>query len=154
MFAHRFGMVAEENGRVSGMVVAFPGRMWGSLRLGTGVTLARAAGVRHAADLVRRGRILDRLHPAVSPETLYVSALAVHPDHRRRGIGRSLIERLIEGASRLRLGVCLDADLDNEPGRKFYSSLGFQEAEVRETSGAERVLVETPGLIRLILRPS
>ncbi len=155
MFSHRFAMVAEADGRVEGVVVAFPGGLWGSLRLGTGVTLARAAGVRHAGDLVRRGRVLDRFHPAVPRETLYASALAVDPDRRRRGIGRALMQRLLEGAAGLGFSVALDLDLDNEPARRLYASLGFEEGERRATSAAERELIDTPGFVRMVLsRPA
>lgn len=155
MFSHRFGMVAEVDGRIRGVVEAFPGSMWGSLRLGTGVTLARAAGVRHAADLVRRGRVLDRFHPAVPRETLYATALAVDADRRRQGIGRSLMERLLEGAAGLGYSVALDLDLGNEPARSLYASLGFEEHERRATSAAERELIDTPGFVRMVLsRPA
>lgn len=150
MFGYRFGMVALLEGRVAGFVIAFPGRLWGSLKLGTGVTLARAAGVRHAADLVKRGRVLDRLHPTVPREVLYVSALAVRPEHRRRGVGRVLMERVVAGAEHLGLDVGLDVDLDGEPARRLYEAMGFREVSSRETSDAERELVETPGFARLI----
>lgn len=150
MFGHRFGMVADEDGEVAGFVIAFPGKHWASLKLGTGVMLARAAGVKHAADLVRRGRILDRLHPDVPRDTLYVSALAVHPHHRRRGIGRALMERAIAGARGLGLGVSLDVDLEHPAAHELYDSLGFKETRVRPTGQAERDLVATAGFVRMV----
>lgn len=149
MFGHRFAMVAEEEGKLQGFVVAFPARLWGSLRLGTGVILARAAGVRHVREVVSRGRLLDRLHPPPPRETLYVSALAVVPEFRRRGIARALMERVIGGATGLGLGISLDVDLDNEAARKLYESLGFRETGVRETRESEREVVQTPGFARL-----
>ena len=152
MFGHRWGMVAEAGGEVAGFVIAFPGRHWGSLKLGTGVTLARAAGVKHAGDLVKRGRILDRLHPAPPREALYVSALAVHPRHRREGIATRLMERAIAGADHLGLEVALDLDLDAEVPRKLYEGLGFAVVSERVAAGAERDLVETPGFVRMVRR--
>jgi ribosomal protein S18 acetylase RimI-like enzyme len=153
MFGYRYGMVATEDGRIAGFLIAFPGRLWGSLKLGTGVTLARAAGVKHAGDLVKRGRILDRLHPGVPPEVLYVSALAVHPDFRRRGVARALLERAVAGAQGLHLGVALDVDLGNDAARLLYESLGFREISYRETGETERGLVETPGFARMVRPP-
>lgn len=150
MFSCRYGMVAEEDGGLTGVVMAFPGRQWGSLRLGTGVMLARAAGVRHAADLVRRGRVLDRLHPAPPRDALYVSALAVVADHRRMGVGRSLMDRVVAGATGLGLDVTLDVDLDNEAARKLYASLGFVDRKERVTTPEEREVVETPGFVRML----
>jgi ribosomal protein S18 acetylase RimI-like enzyme len=153
MFGYRWGMIAEEEGAVRGFVIAFPGRKWGSLKLGTGVVLARAAGVKHAADLVKRGRVLDRLHPPVPEWALYVSALAVHPQRRRAGIARTLMQRVIAGAAHLRLAVALDVDLDNEAAWDLYEGMGFSQAAARETGEAERALVRTPGFARLV-RPS
>lgn len=150
MFGARFGMVAEEDA-VVGVVMAFPGRLWASLKLGTGVALARSAGVIHATELVKRGRVLDRLHLPVPRETLYVSALAVHPDHRRKGLARALVGRAVVGAGRLGLGVSLDVDLDRVPARALYRSLGFEEIGIRETNAVERDLLGTAGLVRLVL---
>lgn len=153
MFGARWGLVAEDEGEVRGFVIAFPGRRWGSLKLGTGVVLARAAGVGHAADLVKRGRVLDRLHAAVPEWALYVSALAVHPDHRRVGLAGALMGRVIAGARHLGLAVALDVDLDNDAAWNLYDSLGFAQSEARETSEAERALIETPGFARLVRQP-
>ena len=150
MFGYRFGLVAEGGESLAGFVIAFPGKLWGSLKLGTGVVLARAAGVHHAADLVRRGRVLDRLHPAVPRDALYVSALAVDAGHRRQGVARALMRRAIAGAERLDLDVALDVDLDSEPAWRLYESLGFRQVSSRETGDAERALVETSGFARLV----
>jgi ribosomal protein S18 acetylase RimI-like enzyme len=153
MFGARFGMVAEENGDVAGVVIAFRGRLWASLKLGTGVLLARSAGVPHAAELVKRARVLDRLHPTVPRDALYVSALATQERHRRRGVARALMERVIAGAGALALGVALDVDLEHEAARKLYRSLGFEEVEARPIKGSERELLRTEGLIRMARRP-
>jgi ribosomal protein S18 acetylase RimI-like enzyme len=154
MFGAKWGMVAEIDGETCGFVIAFPGRKWGSLKLGTGVVLARAAGVKHASDLVKRGRVLDRLHPQVPEWALYVSALAVHPDHRRRGLARELMDRVVAGARHLGLAVALDVDLDNDAAWDLYESMGFSQAESRETGRAERALIETPGFARLVRQPA
>lgn len=150
MFGARFGMVAEEDGEISGIVLAFPGTQWASLKLGTGVMLARSAGVPHAADLVKRARVLDRLHPAVPRDALYVSALATHERHRRRGVARALMERVIAGAGALDLDVALDVDLEHGPARELYRSLGFEEVEARPTKDPERELLGNEGLIRMV----
>lgn len=150
MFGYQFGMTADEDGDVAGVVIAFPGGQWGSLRLGTGVTLARAAGVRHASNLIRRGRILDRLHGGVPANALYVSVLAVGPEYRRRGIASGLLERVVRGASAMGLDAALDCDVDNEGARKLYGDLGFAERQVRETTEEERAQVETSGFVRMV----
>jgi ribosomal protein S18 acetylase RimI-like enzyme len=148
VWSHRFGMAADGEAPV-GIVTAFPGRMYGSLALGTGVVLARAAGPRHASDLARRGRILQRLLSPVRRETLYVSALAVVPEHRGRGIGTALLLRVIAGASRLGLAVALDAGIEDEASLRLYERLGFRRVETRRTPPVDRGLIRTEGLVRL-----
>jgi GNAT superfamily N-acetyltransferase len=146
--AHRFGLLAEVDGDAAGVVIAFPGRLYGSLKLGTGVVLARAAGPRHATELVRRARVLDRLLPNVDRKDLYVSILAVAGHHRRRGIASALMERVLAGAERLGLGVALDTPMD-EPARDLYERLGFRVVAGRETNPTERKFIPVSGMLRM-----
>lgn len=146
--AHRFGLIAEVDRELAGIVIAFPGRMHGTLKLGTGVMLARAAGARHVTELTQRARVINRLLPNADRGTLYVSALAVGEAHRRQGIATALMERVIAGATRLGLGVTLDTAAD-EPARSLYEKLGFRVVSLRETSDAERKLVPVSGMVRL-----
>lgn len=149
VWSHRFGLAAEDGNGPVGLVTAFPGRMYGSLALGTGVVLARAAGARHASDLARRGRILQRLLAPIRRQVLYVSALAVLPDQRGRGIGTALIQRVLAGAERLGLGVALDAGVEDEAALRLYERLGFQRVDTRRTTQADRRLINISGLVRL-----
>ena len=149
VWSHRFGLAADDGGEPVGLVTAFPGRMYGSLALGTGVAVARAAGARHASDLARRGRILQRLLAPIRRQSLYVSALAIVPERRGRGIGTMLIERVIAGASRLGLGVALDAGLEDQAALRLYERLGFRRVDTRTTTAADRELIQIGGLVRL-----
>jgi ribosomal-protein-alanine N-acetyltransferase len=55
-----------------------------------------------------------------------VIAIGVLPEDRRRGAGRALIEAVIAGAARRRLGsVVLEVAVDNEAARRLYRSCGF-----------------------------
>lgn len=150
--SHRFGMVEEGEG-IRGLIVAFPGRLFGSLKLGTGVQLARAAGARHAAELVRRGRVLDRLIPNPGRDVMYVSILAVSPESRGEGIGAVLLERLIAAAGWMGLGVALDVGLENDAARHLYERMGFRVTSVRETSEADRRQLATRGMARMVRPP-
>lgn len=147
--AHRFGLLAELDGELAGLAIAFPGRLHGALKLGTGVVMARAAGARHVADLAQRARVINRLLPNVDRRFLYVSALAVAPERRRRGIGTALMERVISGAAGLGLGVSLDVGMTDEPARALYEKLGFRVVSARETTPEERRLVPVSGMVRL-----
>jgi ribosomal protein S18 acetylase RimI-like enzyme len=147
--SHRFGLVAEQDGDVAGIAIAFPGRLYQGLKLGTGVALARAAGPRHAPEVVRRERVLARLLPKVDPGFLYLSMVAVAPAHRRQGVAAALMRRVVAGAERLELGVALDTPMDNEPARVLYKGFGFQAVAARETKPADRKLIPVSGMIRL-----
>ena len=146
--AYRFGLLAEVDHELIGIAIAFPGRMYNSLKLGTGVVLARASGARHVAELAQRARVLNRLLPSVDRGFLYVSALAVVKERRHEGIATALMERVIAGASRLDLGVALDSGLADEPANALYEKLGFREASSRETTSEERRLVPVSGMVR------
>lgn len=146
--AHRFGLLAEVDREVSGIVIAFPGRLFGTLKLGTGVLLARAAGARHVTDLTQRARVLNRLLPSPDPGSLYVSALAVAEQHRHRGIATALMERVIAGAARLGLGVTLYSGLAEQPATALYEKLGFRVVSSRTTTEEERALVPVSGMVR------
>jgi GNAT superfamily N-acetyltransferase len=146
--AHRFGLLAETDGELAGMAIAFPGRLQGSLKLGTGVVLARTAGPRHATELVRRARVLDRLLPKVGGGYLYVSILAVTAEHRRKGIATMLMERVLAGAERMGLGLALDTAMD-APAQQLYKKLGFRVVAARETTAVERRVLPVPGMLRL-----
>lgn len=51
--------------------------------------------------------------------------LAVHPDHRCKGIGRKLVELMITSCSGLKT-VCLEVRAGNIPAIALYNSMGFK----------------------------
>ena len=56
----------------------------------------------------------------------HITTFGVHPDHRRRGIGRRLLLELAEVA--LELGsarMTLEVRVSNEPAQRLYRSFGF-----------------------------
>lgn len=60
--------------------------------------------------------------------------VAVHPDHRRRGIARILIEYLIKDLKNYRGSRCLTLEVraSNEPAKALYEMLGFRQAGLRK----------------------
>lgn len=59
-----------------------------------------------------------------------VVEVAVHPDFRRRGIARALIENAMEDARGL-TSVFLEVRRSNAPAIALYESLGFEQIAVR-----------------------
>jgi len=61
-------------------------------------------------------------------ERAHLVLLAVQPAQRRRGIGRRLLEWLLESALTAGMAsVHLELRADNEAARRFYRTLGFSE---------------------------
>ena len=65
-------------------------------------------------------------------DELQITAVAVHPAHRRQGLARQLLEALLllgrqEGAKR----ATLEVSHRNAPATALYAGLGFQEVAIR-----------------------
>ena len=59
--------------------------------------------------------------------------IAVHPDYRRRGIARLLVDSLVEKLkSKGSHWLMLEVRASNEPARKLYDSLGFVQVGLRK----------------------
>ncbi len=77
------------------------------------------------------GRILGtvQLIPAAMPNQPHradVAKLLVHPQARRRGLGRSLMEALHERARELKRTMLVLDTRSSDPSRLLYQSMGFQ----------------------------
>jgi ribosomal protein S18 acetylase RimI-like enzyme len=60
----------------------------------------------------------------------FISNLAVHPDHRRRGVARSLLLEGVESArARGATRISLEVRAQNTPARKLYQELGFRQVD-------------------------
>ena len=63
----------------------------------------------------------------------HITNVAVHPEHRRRHIGESLVKVLMEeaSASGIRL-FTLEARVSNEAALRLYRKFGFRDAGIRK----------------------
>ena len=74
-----------------------------------------------------------------SPRTGYVHLVGIHPDHRRRGVGRLLYDRFTresEAAQCVRLKAI--TTLGNEGSIRFHVALGWHMKEVDDYAGPGR----------------
>ncbi len=94
-------------------------------------------------------------------ERAHLVLLAVHPSRRRTGIGRRLVEWLIESARTAGIAsVHLELRAGNEAARRFYRALGFSETVLmpRYYGGRESALrmirlLRAPGPLPMAWRP-
>ena len=79
----------------------------------------------------------------------HVTTFGVHPDHRRRGVGRRLLLRLAEMAIELGTArLTLEVRVSNAPAQALYRSFGFQVAGRRiayySDDGEDALVMTTP----------
>ncbi len=94
-------------------------------------------------------------------ERAHLVLLAVQPALRRRGIGRHLVDWLMESAVTAGIAsVHLELRADNEAARRFYRALGFSETLLmpRYYNGREAAMrmirmLRAPGPLPLSWRP-
>ena len=141
--------VAELDGRVVGVLVAFPAAEGDHLaRRFLSVSLVRLPAWRWPR-ILRHLRASSLVTPVPPGDSMYVDALAVAADVRRRGVATALLEDAQRLCAAARCsGVVLDTGLQNAEARALYESYGFQEREIREAPD-ERVAraVGGPGFI-------
>jgi ribosomal protein S18 acetylase RimI-like enzyme len=94
-------------------------------------------------------------------ERAHLVLLAVQPAMRRRGIGRRLVDWLVESAVTAGMAsVHLELRADNEAARRFYRTLGFSETVLmpkyyngREAAMRMIRVLRAPGPLPLTWRP-
>ena len=60
-------------------------------------------------------------------DELHITSIAVHPSHKREGLGKFLLSDLISRSSSLRVNqIHLEVRDKNKTARAFYKSMGFK----------------------------
>jgi ribosomal protein S18 acetylase RimI-like enzyme len=142
-------VVAEVEGRLAGVMAAFPvGEADRRARRFVSLTAPRVPPWQWPA-LLRHLRAAGLVAPHPPPRTLYVDALAVAPEQRRRGVARTLLATAEERTAAAGLdGVALDTGLHNAPARALYEAAGYGEREVRQApSEAVARAIGGPGFV-------
>ncbi|HVL97144.1 MAG TPA: GNAT family N-acetyltransferase [Solirubrobacteraceae bacterium] len=149
--------VAEVDGRVAGVLSAFPAPDADRLaRRFLAISLVRLPAWRWLT-IARHLRAASSVMPVPPGDALYVDGLAVRAELRRRGIARELLEHAEQLARQHGCrGVALDTGIENGVARALYAACGFEERDERRARD-ERVAraVGGPGFVSLFrpLRP-
>jgi ribosomal-protein-alanine N-acetyltransferase len=63
----------------------------------------------------------------------HITNIAVHPEFRRKGLGRLILLTLMEEAARLGIErMTLEVRVSNTPAIRLYKALGFEEGGIRK----------------------
>ena len=94
--------------------------------------LAKPSSVCLGAFDDETGRLIGYLIASRYVDAWHVMNVAVAPEHRRHGIGGSLLERLFEvTAAEGRRGYTLEVRVSNEQAIRLYERLGFRPRGIR-----------------------
>lgn len=87
------------------------------------VAVEQTLGGERIVGYVAWWRVADEVH---------LMNVAVHPDARRRGVGRWLVDRVLAAAGRVRArAVLLEVRCDNTGARRLYDETGFRPIGLR-----------------------
>ena len=79
-------------------------------------------------------------------DEMHILNLAVHPDARRSGTGRALVQRVLDdAAAHAASSVSLEVGRSNEPAAALYRAMGFAETGLRRNyygEGQDAVIME------------
>jgi ribosomal protein S18 acetylase RimI-like enzyme len=147
-------MVAELDGALAGVMVAFPSAEGDRLaRRFLRLSLVRLPVWRWPA-IVRHLRASATVTPSPPEGALYVDALATDDRARRRGVATALLDAAMERAARERLtGVALDTGLQNTGAQRLYERYGFIAGDVHRAPDARTArVVGGPGFVSYFKR--
>jgi ribosomal protein S18 acetylase RimI-like enzyme len=124
--------VVELDGDLAGVIAWFPVAEGDQrARRFVSLTAPRVPPWRWPA-LLRHLRAAGLVAPHPPPHALYVDALAVAPEFRRRGVARALLAGAEDAAAAAGFpGVALDTGLHNDAARALYEAAGYRQREVR-----------------------
>jgi ribosomal-protein-alanine N-acetyltransferase len=100
-----------------------PGAAWGAATFVTLLGLEGVIGLQAPGGFILARRVLDEAE---------ILTLAVHPDHRQRGIGQALVETaaLMVATAGAKV-MFLEVAEDNAPAMALYAKAGFSRAGLR-----------------------
>jgi ribosomal-protein-alanine N-acetyltransferase len=103
------------------------------------------------------GRVVGFAGIWLMVDEAHITTFGVHPDQRRRGVGRRLLLRLAEIAMELgSVRMTLEVRVSNGPAQALYRSFGFEVAGRRvayySDDGEDALVMTTPALASPAMR--
>lgn len=125
-FSYTNIFVAEENGSILGQISLYPGEQLKSLR-------------QPVLDLIKKQYNINYLtEDETEAGEIYLDTIAVNPNTQGKGIGKQLIQYIIEeyvNKQKQTLGLLVDKD--NPNAKRLYERMGFQKVKDKIVFGKE-----------------
>ena len=132
LFSKENAVVEEENGKIRGLILAYPAGDMKKLAIGM---LKCIKGIFMISGLLNFIKIMFRLRlnmyfPRTKNDEFFISNLAVFEEYRGKGIAVKLLEKAEEMAIGKSLSkLSLYVEIDNSRARRVYEKFGFQEVK-------------------------
>ncbi|MEQ3638779.1 MAG: GNAT family N-acetyltransferase [Alteromonas sp.] len=125
--------VAEKGNQILGLVTAWHSKLGTAFDRATLDSITSYFTLDEAITVVMRNQtVAVNLTPPSNTE-LMIGHLAVSEDGKRQGIGRSLVDTMLEKAVELqKRHIVLDVEVSNIEAIRFYQSLGFNEEAINK----------------------
>lgn len=144
-------VVAELDGEVVGLGAAFSGGDAMRFLIGGLAGLLSFYGPMRTPAIVSRVLRVEKIIAPPKGDLHYIAHLGVAPDLRSHGIGRRLVEQLLDAGRALgRKTAALDVAVHNERAYALYERMGFKPAYQR-TSTLKNKHAHVPSHIRMEL---
>lgn len=126
-FGYRNHIVAVCEGEVVGTGTAFSGRDSLGFALVALSGIVRHYGPVRGAAVIRRGLQVESVVRPPKGDLHYIAHLGVSPDLQSHGIGRRIVEHLLEKGRALgRKTAALDVSVENPRAEALYERMGFR----------------------------
>ena len=93
----------------------------------------------HLVVAIDDNKIVGCVFAEPRPEDLYISKLATHPNVRGRGLGSSLIDRIIDIAGKAGFeGLSLEVRIALKGNQRLFAAAGFMVVDARSHPGYDK----------------
>jgi ribosomal protein S18 acetylase RimI-like enzyme len=137
-FSFQFTEVATLSGEVTGLVIAYSGRLMKSLEIPTALHVMQASGVSGFIRFVKRALPLFGVEEVANDE-YFISNIAVLSAYQGQGLGKYLLSQVEKTARERGFNkISLTVDLENERALSLYTRTGFNVIETVEIESLQK----------------